>query len=768
MAALFVGDIADKMTRVKAALLALAISLLVCFPNLLSPLDLVSWSAQSMAGTNEISKKYVFVEAPDNVLDTQTGRDTLRNSLRTLSANGARKVFLDLSSHGTGEELPDNQLRVQIERDDRVFLVGRIFKDGFEDVAKFPPHSLVGGKRRVLASYEKDILGNIWEVKDQLEYDGKNYTSLASELSPDVRGADGTVAIDYRFDATEIPFVSLEELEEQIDAGLKVDDVSFVIGFAASSNHGSLRLPGEPQVPSSFISILAAETVAVGGLSKIGVYPYDYAPLLGFCFIFTFAGIVLGGRALLLGYTVCVLGVLFALIAPVFMPFRTGVSGGIFFVVVYAIISGIRRWRSNIHDRSSHFGLPSIVKLERDLGLLPDGERFALICVKLHNYSDLMATVGNQRKDAYFDAVVKRLQVTDPELTVYSNSGDRLFVLQEFESEDVLRSHLLALSSIFRTPLRLGEAVFDVAATFGVDLNYAGDPDKRINHAEALVAKTNLSSEPFVLGREVDTEDSGWRLSLQSKIDAALKSGEIYPTFQPQFDLKSGEIVGFEALVRWKDPQIGFVSPAYFIEQCEQAGRVDALQEFMLKECVKAFQQSNAMGTAAYLSVNVSAVLLSNHWIAELVANVLDESGFPPERLILEITETARINDHLTAVAVLSAIHSLGVSLSLDDFGTGTAGLETFLKLPFSELKVDRVFTQNIAHDQKARAVMEVALGLGQKLGVRVIVEGIETEQQKEILCELGFRYGQGFLFARPEREINLYEIAEFQRLRLA
>ena len=251
-----------------------------------------------------------------------------------------------------------------------------------------------------------------------------------------------------------------------------------------------------------------------------------------------------------------------------------------------------------------------------------------------------------------------------------------------------------------------------------------------------------------------------WNVSLQAKIDSALKTGQIYVVYQPQFRLPNEQLCGFEALVRWNDPERGLISPSYFIEQCEHAGRMEALTRKVFSEAIETINDSPFARGPYRLSMNVSATMLGDDRLVDILERTLSATGFDPARTTLEITETARIADFDRAKATLTRLQALGARISIDDFGVGAANLETLLRLPFDELKIDRVFVARIREDSKARNIVQSLISLSRNVGLEVVAEGVEDRFTLDILNSLGCEGVQGYVLGRPG---PLAEMLQFQ-----
>jgi EAL domain-containing protein (putative c-di-GMP-specific phosphodiesterase class I) len=246
------------------------------------------------------------------------------------------------------------------------------------------------------------------------------------------------------------------------------------------------------------------------------------------------------------------------------------------------------------------------------------------------------------------------------------------------------------------------------------------------------------------------------RTELEGKIRMALASGEIVPYFQPIFDLARSRIVGFEALARWIHPTCGIVEPMEFIPIVEDLGLSDSLTERILRTACLASRDWPAHLT---LSVNVSPAQLEDGRLPSRIAAILTEAGFSPDRLIVEVTESAIITDTHKAAEVFAALQNLGIRTALDDFGKGYSSLSHLRQLHFDHLKIDSSFVRSMP-SAESREIVSAVAGLGKALGMHVIAEGVETCEIAEALRELGCEQAQGYLFGRPAPAVQAMAIA--------
>jgi EAL domain-containing protein (putative c-di-GMP-specific phosphodiesterase class I) len=238
------------------------------------------------------------------------------------------------------------------------------------------------------------------------------------------------------------------------------------------------------------------------------------------------------------------------------------------------------------------------------------------------------------------------------------------------------------------------------------------------------------------------------RREIGSALRRALSAHEFCNFYQPQYDLSTGDLVGYEALLRWNDPQQGLRMPGEFIPVAEETGLIGELGEWaLIQACLDAAKWPEQLNVA----VNLSPIQLKQSDIRQKIERALSHSGLRPDRLEIEVTENILISDTERALGLLKALQQLGVRIAMDDFGTGYSSLSYLARFPFDKIKVDRSFVSNLGHDQHVDAIITTIMGLGRSFNVPITAEGIETEAQLERLRAVGCQYGQGYLFGKPQ-----------------
>jgi EAL domain-containing protein (putative c-di-GMP-specific phosphodiesterase class I)/CheY-like chemotaxis protein len=229
-----------------------------------------------------------------------------------------------------------------------------------------------------------------------------------------------------------------------------------------------------------------------------------------------------------------------------------------------------------------------------------------------------------------------------------------------------------------------------------------------------------------------------------------LQENQFEPFFQPKVELATRRVVGAEALARWRHPQQGIVLPAMFVKVLEDAGKIDELMWIMLRKGVAFGSTLQAAGMESSVAVNVSLKSLGNFDLANRVSEIVRGHNLEPSKICLEITETAASTNVGAALENLSRLRMKGYGLSIDDYGTGYSTMQQLTRIPFTELKIDQSFVTNAAANETAKVILSSSLELARKLKVKAVAEGVETEQDWDVLQELGCDLAQGFFIARP------------------
>jgi diguanylate cyclase (GGDEF)-like protein len=431
-------------------------------------------------------------------------------------------------------------------------------------------------------------------------------------------------------------------------------------------------------------------------------------------------------------------------------------NGGL--VVTVEDITERRRALARIEYMARHDGLtnlPNRVLLRERIGraLLRSsrGEQFAVFCLDLDGFKAVNDQYGHALGDAVLQAVAARLVRCVRELdTVARLGGDEFAIVQEAISGSADAITLAErLVEELLLPYELMGLRLNVHASIGIALSPQDGTvlDHLLNYADLAMYKAKSDGKGcyrlFEAAMDVELQR---RRNLETDLRRALEVGELEPYYQPLLMLSSNQICGFEALVRWRHPDRGLVMPDEFIPLAEETGLISAIGELVLR---RACHDALLWPSGLKVAVNLSPVQFhASRQLVEVVRDALRESGLPPERLELEITESVLLHDNEQAVAALQEIRALGVSFAMDDFGTGYSSLSYLRQFPFSKVKIDRSFVKDLGTSAESRAIVQAVTELGLSLGMIVTAEGVETSLQLRELAAHGCTQGQGYLFS--------------------
>lgn len=384
--------------------------------------------------------------------------------------------------------------------------------------------------------------------------------------------------------------------------------------------------------------------------------------------------------------------------------------------------------------------------------------RVSVLFIDLDRFKYVNDSLGHFIGDELLCTIAQRLtsSMRPPDL-VARLGGDEFVVLVEgqYNSDEITRIAERIQKNI-SAPFKLqGHEVF-TSASIGIlnaseqhrtSEDIVRDADTAMYHAKR---SGKARYEIFDRGMRDAVKET---LLIETDLRRAIHGDELEIWYQPILSLKDGRIYSLEALARWQHPDIGVISPDKFIPLAEEIGLIDALGERVLRNAclqMSEFRRERPDLADMRLSVNLSCKQFANTNLIKQLGKILDETNFPANRLKIEITETVFFEYHDRAVEMLHELRAMGVETDIDDFGTGYSNLGYLVRLPISTLKIDRSFVMMMSENLANREVIRTVMSLAANLGLRVVAEGIETEEQRETLLEMGCDFGQGYLFAKP------------------
>ena len=377
---------------------------------------------------------------------------------------------------------------------------------------------------------------------------------------------------------------------------------------------------------------------------------------------------------------------------------------------------------------------------------------FALLALDLDRFKAVNDTLGHAMGDALLVKATARLRAAIHAEDVVARLGGDEFAVVQFapgqpEAATELAQRLIDLLS---RPFLIDGQVINIGTSVGIALhpNDGAGIDALVRCADLALyrAKQEGRGTYRFFESDMDTRMQRRRM-LELELRSALAMRQFHLLYQPQLDVASGRVAGFEALIRWTHPQRGVVSPADFIPLAEETGLIVPIGEWALRA---ACREAAAWPGDAFLSVNLSPVQFRSPGLVEAVRTACAAAGFDPRRLELEITESVLLHDSAGTARTLHDLKAIGVRIAMDDFGTGYSSLSYLRSFPFDKIKIDRSFVADIEAGGDAAAIVRAIIGLGRSLGMRTTVEGVETAAQFDRLRAEGCDQVQGYLFGRP------------------
>ena len=729
----------------KLLLWAAVVSLVFGFFQMGQPLEDALRVARNSLHMDKASGDIVFVEIDDASLreigEWPWPRRVQAKMIDEATRLGADRIFVDMIYDSPSNPADDAALARSLERSHRVVMpvrkrIGPAAKLNF--VEGLPLKLFRDHVQLASITGDYNYQHAIWQLPYSAVIARKTYPVFATRLARKPV-SQGQFRIDYSIDTSSVPNMSAAALLKQRVPRWLIAGKTLVIGQSADQLGDQYWIPGKGRMAGSYVQILGAETLKRGN-------PVDLGWLAPLVVTLAILGMALTNRArrarryMIVGAAAGLLGVPLLLERHlIFLDVMPALVG----ICIIGGRIGWVRWKQRGLTNSLS-GLPNLDALRARKRETSVG----LIAARVHNYAEIASALSDSEEQELVRQIADRLRIGQPAQNIYQ--GDEGIFAWLVEGSTSIAHHLEALHALFRSPAMAGGRQVDVAVSFGAELGSDRSLANRLG--SALVAADEAWAEGlrWKLHDPAREEEVSWRLSLLSRLDAAIDSGEVWLAYQPQYDLRTGQIIGAEALARWTHPEKGPISPSEFIAAAEAHGRISKLTDFVLDRAISTAAAINRRGTPFSIAVNLSARLLADSHFVDRVQRMLAIHGLKASQLTLELTETAAITETDNAIALLDRLKALGTRIAIDDYGTGLSTLDYLKKVPADEIKIDQSFVRSIRVNRSDLIMVQSTIALAHSLGRKVVAEGVEDQQVLEELRKLNCDLVQGFVIGRP------------------
>lgn len=706
---------------------------------------------RSHAASGEVRIVEIDARSLDTIGRWPLPRGVHAAAIDRLHSAGARTIAFDVDFSAISTAGEDAKLAAALDRADHSVILptfNQLQGAGRSDSLDKVPAKIFYNKAFLAGvNVRPDADGYVREMPLGVVTLGTPRPSLASLLAERNAEIGHSFAIDYAIEPETIPRLSLLDLVEGRVPARDIAGKRFVIGMTAVENGDRYAVPRHGVIPGVVIQALGAETLMTGPIPERmgGGAAFALALLL-----LALAVRLKSRRArvgLILAGTFAILAL--PLAAEEMMALSMPIVPALLVMAAAMLLSAAAFFGQRYVDkalRDEATSLPNLAALK----LAADGRTAGdIVVARIDRFDALASALGSAATTMLIQRVADRLR--------FSLSGRRIYLIDAAsfgwietpDESDSLEPRIEAIAALMRSPVECGRLV-DVALHFGMAGGPGLWPEQLVANAGLAAVHAAQRGERWRRFLDSDAVHADWQISLLGELDTAMAAGQIWNAYQPKLDIGSGEIVAVEALVRWSHPERGAIRPDSFIPVIEEAGRIRELTAHVLHQALEDALQWDRNGFPIGVAVNVSATLLADHEFIDTVGQIIQSHTLPASRVTIEVTESAAMASPERAIAALESWRSLGVGISIDDYGTGQSSLGYLQKLPATELKIDKSFVQTIVTDSRNAIMVRSTIALAHELGMKAVAEGIEDIACLKMLAEMGCDTAQGYHIAKP------------------
>ena len=592
---------------------------------------------------------------------------------------------------------------------------------------------------------------------------GKKYLSLSAMAAQKSTGLHHNSVGVFRPDLSINPStISTFSFVDVVSNNFRSKDISHkvvIVGDTSRFARDTHKLMFRGWIPGVYFQVAASETLLRSRPVDLSFYPYLALGIL----VSLAAFFMKKSRR----YWIIVLSVMAMFVALPFWLDYLAVTvdllpGFVLATVGYRFASNRKKFVKTL-ECSPVSGLPNIVALRSGQW---DRSK-TVIALKIRNYSAIVAAFNAEFETELVDSVSRKIAIAENNVAVYHND-DTLLWLSDLKANSELVDHLEGLARILSASTVVQDRNIDLLISIGIDDGIDRKPVSRIASAMLSAAE---AAEANRLTKIYDSErlnDAEWDLSLLSSLESGIDTGEVWVAYQPKLHLQSGIITGVEALARWTHSERGMINPARFIPLAEKYNRVDNLTMFILETAIADAAKISRKQPGFCVAVNLSPQLLLMGDLADRIQWFLQKHKFAAQNLTLEITENGTLDVEGVMLVMMYKLAGLGITLSVDDYGTGNATLHHLSTLPAEEVKIDMEFVIDIENNEDHCTLVRSTVELIHSLNRKVVAEGVESPQGLRMLQDMGCDFAQGYIIGKPTPYAELIALLKTKRLLLA
>jgi EAL domain-containing protein (putative c-di-GMP-specific phosphodiesterase class I)/CHASE2 domain-containing sensor protein len=723
--------------RRRIALWAIAIGLVVGAIELLMPVDDSYRAVRAMVREHRADQSTVVVYVDDRSLDELGVNDPLRSDdakvLDELFRLGAKRVFFDRAYADASNPRDDALLVAAMKRHKGQVFIGATSLVDDAAWTLFPHKTFRDAAEIVSINGKEGPLGLSTYFPTSTTVKGVERPSLSAELA----GIDEPgryYRVDFATDYTTIPTARYIDILRGRGGATQFAGKDVVIAPSRRTSSDFHPIPFNTRVPGALLHVIGAETL------KRGV-PIDLGWLPAFIPVCLFVAFQARRRRPSNRQNAIALAAL--ILVPFALDFLS-VSIDVTPALLCLGIAAVRYARLARDNYRGATGLQNITVLQRSRA----DDQVDVIALKIRNFATISALLTTDEVEQLLMKAQAMLQATDHSAEFAFDKDTFVWLAARLRQGD-LEDHVRGLHALFSTSITVGSQAPDIASSIGVDTDYSAPLRERTENAIQCAEDAAHSGRIFIVAEPRVVEDRVWRLQILSEFESAIRQEDVAVFFQPKVSLATGAIVGAEALIRWSHPTRGPIEPSQVIAIAEEHNRVDMITRFVLNRAISQARRALVVDPNFRIAINISALDLGNPLFVSQVEHLLMAYRFPAANLVLEITETAPIENDEVIAGVLGGLKRMGVKLSVDDFGIGHASLHYLRRIPADEVKIDRSFVTMMDSSAEDRALVRTSIEMIHSLGRTAVAEGVENQAVVDLLREMGCDAAQGYFFAK-------------------